>query len=198
MPGPLLALNRVAALVVAFVVIFVFIITTASLHSHSGKQTLHKIKDKAQSTANNFCNNDRPLFGKPTITDSLLRLYEAIAHPISSPAYTDPYGKEFEIHPEAPWWHEPLRNQVLIVDIDTRVPNKKNELWNDKRMNWEAMASEGDGGMVSAAFMNHFLYCRSNRLIHVLRVSNTKQRKSTDMITASSTRTRWKACTTRG
>jgi hypothetical protein len=157
MPGPLLALNRGAALVVAFVIIFIFILTTASIH---GNQTLHKFKESAQSTANNICNNDRPLFGKPTITDSFLRLYEAIRHPISDSTYTDAYDKVFEVHPEAPWWKEPLRDQVLILDIDTRSPNGKNELWNDERLNWEAMESEGDGGMVSASFMNHFIYCK--------------------------------------
>ena len=162
MPGPLLALNRVAALVVAFVVIFIFILTTASLHD--GKKTIHKIKESAQSAANNICNNDRPLFGKPTITDSFLKLYEAIHHPISSPTYIDAFGKMFDVKEDAPWWEEPLRNQILIVDIDTRVPNGPNELWNDKRLNWESMKDEGDGGMVSASFMNHFLYCKYDEL----------------------------------
>lgn len=158
----MLALNRVAALVVAFVVIFIFILTTASLHG--GKQTIHKIKESAQSAANNICNNDRPLFGKPTISDSFLRLFENIHHPIASPTYTDASGKVFDVKEDAPWWHEPLRNQILIVDIDTRVPNGPNELWNDKRLDWDAMKAKGDGGMVSASFMNHFLYCECCRL----------------------------------
>jgi hypothetical protein len=51
---------------------------------------------------------------------------------------------------------------VLIVDIDTRVPNGPNELWHDGRMNWESLSDQGDGGMVSASFMNHFLYCKYN------------------------------------
>jgi len=150
MPRPLLALNRAAILGVVFVVIFIFIITTASFQS----TTLYRIKESAQSTANNLCNNDRPLFGKPTVTGSLLRLYEAIAHPVSAPSYTDASGKTFDIHPQAPWWKKPLRNQVLIVDIDTRVPSEKNELWNENRMNWEAMKAEGDGGMVRARCAN--------------------------------------------
>jgi hypothetical protein len=156
MPGPLLALNRIAALTVALVVVLIFILSTASLHH--GSETMQKIKDKAQSAANNMCNNDRPLFGKPTISDSFLRLYEAIRYPINAPTYTDASGKVFDVKEDAPWWNEPLRNQILIVDIDTRVPNGPNELWNSARMDWEKLNDEGDGGMVSASFMNHFLY----------------------------------------
>jgi hypothetical protein len=60
---------------------------------------------------------------------------------------------------DGPWWSERLHNEILIVDIDTRVPEGANELWNQSRMNWETL-SEGDGGMISASQMNHFLYAQ--------------------------------------
>ncbi|KAG9196881.1 hypothetical protein G6514_003197 [Epicoccum nigrum] len=53
---------------------------------------------------------------------------------------------------------EPLRNESIIVNINTRVPDGDNELWNDKRMDWQNRNAEKDGGMVSAFFINHSLY----------------------------------------
>ncbi|KAH8712062.1 hypothetical protein GQ44DRAFT_776259 [Phaeosphaeriaceae sp. PMI808] len=156
MPGLPIAVNRIIVLFVAFVFVCIIIFSAASVRGSS--QTIHRIKESAQSAANNICNNDRPLFGNPTISNAFLKLYEAIQHPVDSRIYTDAAKKSFEIKEDAPWWKEPLREQILILDIDTRVPNGPNELWNDGRMDWETMNSGGDGGMVSASFMNHFLY----------------------------------------
>ncbi|KAF1936771.1 hypothetical protein EJ02DRAFT_413516 [Clathrospora elynae] len=159
MRSPIMSYNRLAVAVVVFIVVSVLIFSATS-GLHGGKNVVEKIKESAKGTANNICNNDRPVFGKPSISESFLRLYESIQHPIAASSYTDAYGKLFEVKGGAPWWTEPLRNDVLILDIDTRLPDKKNELWNNGRMNWEAMQAEGSGGMVSASFMNHFLYAQ--------------------------------------
>jgi hypothetical protein len=86
------------------------------------------------------------------------RLYDRIRHPIGAANYTDAYGAVFEIQDDRPYWTKPLKNKILIVDIDTRVPQGPNELWNNGSMNWETLKNEGDGGMISASQMNHFLY----------------------------------------
>ncbi|KAH7383747.1 hypothetical protein BKA66DRAFT_417531 [Pyrenochaeta sp. MPI-SDFR-AT-0127] len=158
MPGPIISVHKIGVLSVAFVVICVFIFSMTNIHE--GTKVVEKIKETAKETANNICNNDRPVFGSPTISDSLLRLFESVRHSIPASTYTDASGKVFEVKEDAPYWREPLRNEILIVDIDTRVPQGPNELWNDGRLNWEEMAEEGDGGMVSASFMNHFLYAK--------------------------------------
>jgi hypothetical protein len=154
----IISFNRLAVISVVFVVICVLVLSTTSGLREHGNKIVENLKDHAKEAANNVCNNDRPVFGKPTIGDSFLRLYEEIRSPIASDMYIDAYGKEYEVSPDAPFWKEPLRNEVLIVDIDTRVPNGQNELWHEGRMNWNSLKTEGSGGMVSASFMNHFLY----------------------------------------
>jgi hypothetical protein len=76
---------------------------------------------------------------------------------VGAQTYRDPYGVEFKVT-KKPVWTKSLGNQILIVDMDTRVPNKTNELLNDEELNWETMDATHSGGMVSAAFMNHYLY----------------------------------------
>jgi hypothetical protein len=118
--------NRIASLTVTFLGICTFIVSSTKFYD---TQTVHKVKDGVQPAANNICNNNQPLFGKTSICDSFLRLYEHILHPVLSPTYKDASGRIFEIKEDAPWWHEPLRKEGLIVDIDTRVPGGPHELW---------------------------------------------------------------------
>jgi hypothetical protein len=158
MPGPIVSFNRLAVISVVFVIICLLVVSTTSGLREHGNKIVENLKDQAKEAANNVCNNDRPVFGKPTIGDGFIRLFDEITSPIASDVYIDAAGKEYEVREEAPWWREPLRNQVLILDIDTRVPSGKNELWNEHRLNWDALKNEGSGGMVSASFMNHFLY----------------------------------------
>ena len=158
MPGPVISFNRLAVISVVFVIICVLVLTTTSGLREHGNKIVENLKDQAKEAANNVCNKDRPVFGKPTIGDSFQRLFEEITSPIASDVYIDATGKEYEVREDAPWWKEPLGKEVLIVDIDTRVPNGKNELWSEGRMNWETLKKEGSGGMVSASLMNHFLY----------------------------------------
>jgi hypothetical protein len=85
------------------------------------------------------------------------KLYDAIRHPVAADLYVDVDGNVFETKDDGPYWTKPLKNNVLVVDIDTRVPQGPNELWNDGPMNWETLKNEG-GGTISAGHMNHFLY----------------------------------------
>lgn len=85
-------------------------------------------------------------------------MFDAIKLPPAAESYTDAWGQVFEIKEDGLYWTEPLGREVLIVDIDTRIPDGLNELWDKGRMNWDTLKSEGDGGMISASQMNHFLY----------------------------------------
>jgi hypothetical protein len=85
------------------------------------------------------------------------QLYDPIRHPVGAKVYTDAYDNEFRVQDSGPYWKEPLGQSVLIVDIDTRVPQGPNELWNNGSINWETL-NEHNGGMITASQMNHFLY----------------------------------------
>jgi hypothetical protein len=115
----------------------------------------HSTNEANEHPPNDASGHSTP--SKPSIRDAFQRLYDAIRLPVVAPAYTDPSGNVFEASHEGPWWSERLRKEILIVDIDTRVPEGVNELWNKSRMNWETL-EEGGGGMISASQMNHFLY----------------------------------------
>ncbi|KAJ8116555.1 hypothetical protein OPT61_g2041 [Boeremia exigua] len=145
---------RLAALAVFLFFISVFIYSAASIHH--GDDPVQQIKDTANGAANGAANMFK--HEKPTISESFLHLYESIRTNVSSPTYKDASGHEFKINEHGPWWKEPLRNDILIVDIDTRIPDGDNELWNSERLEWDTMNAKQDGGMVSASFMNHFLY----------------------------------------
>ena len=163
MAGPFLARSRIFVFIPVFVVICVLIFSAAS--PEHGTKAIHKIQETAHSAADNIWNLDRAFKGKASLSNSLHTLYKPILHPITSRTYTDANGKWFETKEDAdaPWWDKPLGKNVLIVDIDTRVPNGSNEIWSDTRLNWERMSEKGDNGMVSASFMNHYLYCTYTR-----------------------------------
>ncbi len=157
MPGPVFSSFRLTVLGVSLFFISVFIYSAASIHH--GDNPVQQIKNTANGAANGAVNIFK--HEKPTISDSFLHLYESIRVNVSSPTYNDASGQEFKINEHGPWWKKPLRNEILIVDIDTRVPDGDNELWNSERLDWANMDPKKDGGMVSASFMNHFLYCKA-------------------------------------
>ncbi|KAF2847070.1 hypothetical protein T440DRAFT_510499 [Plenodomus tracheiphilus IPT5] len=106
-----------------------------------------------------------PRFAPSNIPSSLYKLLDAIKLPITAPNYTDVLGKTFDIHKEGPWWTTSLKKDILIVDIDTRVPDQSNELWSEGPMDWIGVAAynlgvERDGSMLSVSQMNHFLYAQ--------------------------------------
>jgi hypothetical protein len=89
---------------------------------------------------------------------NFFNLFESTRHPISAKTYRDASGEEFRIAPDGPWWHKPLKDEVLILDIDTRAPQGPNEVWSDGRMEWESIKLKRKGSAASASFLNHFLY----------------------------------------
>ena len=56
-------------------------------------------------------------------------------------------------------WTTSLGSEVLIIDVDTRVPDGENGVFNADKMNWERVETNQAGGMLSASFTNHFIYC---------------------------------------
>lgn len=121
---------------------------------HHGSNPVQQIKDTASGAANMFKHEEA------TMSEMFLQLYESIRTNVSAETYKDASWQEYKINEHGPWWKEALRNEILIVDIDTRIPDGDNELWNSNRMHWANMNAGKDGGMVSASFMNHFLYCK--------------------------------------
>ena len=164
MPGPVFSAHRLAALGVFLFFIAVFIYSAASIHHDNNP--VQQIKDTASGAASGAANIFK--HEKPTTSDSFLNLYESIRTNVSAPTYKDASGQVYKINEHGPWWKKPLRNEILIVDIDTRVPDGDNELWNSERMVWASMDAEKDGGMVSASFMNHFLYCKHSKHFQVV------------------------------
>lgn len=98
------------------------------------------------------------MFGDGEFSRTIHRLYKAIRHPVTGKTYRDPTGREFTFPEEKPVWTKPLGTKVLIVDMDTRIPNGDNELWNPTTMDYASLDAHNGGQMVSAAFMNHFMY----------------------------------------
>src|SRR5690242_20786937 len=169
MPGPAFSSLRLAALGVFLYFISVLIYSAASIHH--GSDPIQQIKDTASGAASGAA--DIFTHEKPTISESFLHLYDSIRTNVSAPTYRDPSGQVYKINEHGPWWKKPMRNEILIVDIDTRVPDGANELWNEERMDWAKMSAKKDGGMVSASFMNHFLYCEPPVHTNKARETNT-------------------------
>lgn len=90
------------------------------------------------------------------LRETITHLFQSIKHDPRAPGYTDPSGTYYK-GAENPIWKKPLGKKVLIVDIDTRNPTGENELLNPERIDWETLESK-DGGLVSTAMMNHYLY----------------------------------------
>tara|TARA_R110002003_G_scaffold48_14_gene4029 strand:+ start:16865 stop:17392 length:528 start_codon:yes stop_codon:yes gene_type:complete len=161
MSGRLVSLPRIFTLSVVVFMVLCLLYSTSNLSESARagsriKETIdHSTNEANDHPANDASGHSKP--GKPSIGDAFQMLYDAIRLPVVATAYTDPSGEVFEASAEGPWWTERLRNEILIVDIDTRVPDGANELWNKSRMNWETL-EEGGGGMISASQMNHFLY----------------------------------------
>jgi hypothetical protein len=138
--------NKLAPRIAAFSVAFVTACSFAYLLSASYGATIHTRLEKYRYHSDS---KDRTSFAK---------LYDSIRHPIGADTYIDASSHVFGIHDGGPYWTESLGQNVLIVDIDTRVPQGPNEVWSNGSINWEALESDNDGGMITASQMNHFLY----------------------------------------
>ncbi|KAH7558989.1 hypothetical protein BM1_05126 [Bipolaris maydis] len=92
-----------------------------------------------------------------TLTDRerLAQIFQSVTHDPAARSYVDPAGKHYE--GGHPIWKKPLGRKILIVDIDTRAPTEKNNIFNPERMNWEAL-KKGGTDLVSTGILNHYLY----------------------------------------
>lgn len=50
------------------------------------------------------------------------------------------------------------KQQILIVDIDTRMPDGENQILNEKRIDYDANPFQSGGDLVSNAVFDHYLY----------------------------------------
>ncbi|KAF2748742.1 hypothetical protein M011DRAFT_485412 [Sporormia fimetaria CBS 119925] len=117
------------------------------------------LKHTAQSAVTEICSGNEPVVVHHDPASAFPTAFKPIRFPITSPTYTDPTGRQWHL-PSTPKWTQPLANEILIVDMDTRIPTGPNELWNTTTMNYNTLDASVDSQMVSAAFMNHFLYAR--------------------------------------
>jgi hypothetical protein len=96
---------------------------------------------------------------KPTMREAILSLFESIKHDPANPEYRSAAGQKYVANETT--WTKPLGKNVLIVDIDTRVPTGDNQVLNPEKIDFENLEMKG-GGLVSNAIINHYLYA----LIH--------------------------------
>lgn len=133
--------------------------------------------------------DQQPLYG---FGDLMSELYKPIKLPVTAKDYTDQRGKKFG-NGGRQYWNEPMGTDILIIDIDTRKPNRKNQVFNARKMDWETVQASGSS-LLTVAHMNHFTYCESKTraLFHLTApppVSNARPKhKSTVTITSSSMR----------
>jgi hypothetical protein len=120
---------------------------------------------------------------KPSVRDTIFQLYDAIRQPVDAKTYVDTKGMVFEIS-ENPSWTKPLGNEILIVDIDTRAPEGQNQIFNESIMDWESLESHGQG-LLSAATMNHFLYCKFSYHVCATLASSYITRQHTNKCSAN-------------
>ncbi|CAA9962668.1 hypothetical protein PTMSG1_06042 [Pyrenophora teres f. maculata] len=156
MMGPIISFNKLALASGLFITICLLILSSsAGLHT-GGSRVLVNIKESAKDTKNQLCNDDK-LDSGGSVSGAFYKLFEQIRHPIGKSTYTDQAGRIHGVNEDGPWWTEPLKDQVLIVSIDTRLPNQKGALWNEGRMNWDTLSATEYS---STSFMNHFYYAK--------------------------------------
>jgi hypothetical protein len=92
---------------------------------------------------------------KPDLRAALSAVFSSIRHDPTNPVYIDSKGKSFFANQTI--WTQPLGKRILIVDIDTRVPDGDNQILNPATLDFEHMEMSG-GGLVSNAIINHYMY----------------------------------------
>ncbi|KAL2131180.1 hypothetical protein VTI74DRAFT_5446 [Chaetomium olivicolor] len=90
--------------------------------------------------------------------NTIFALYEPIKLPVAAKSYTDQWGNKFD-NGGRDYWERAMGSEILVVDIDTRNPNGKNEIFNSDKMNWEAVKASGSG-LLTLSHFNHFIYSR--------------------------------------
>ncbi len=104
----------------------------------------------------NYNNSPAPAYG---LGDILFDLYKPIKLPVTAKSYTDQLNSRFDTG-QRNYWKEPLGKEIIVVDIDTRNPDGKNEIFNAKKIYWEGVEASGSG-LLTVSYVNHFIYCES-------------------------------------
>ncbi|KAL6705035.1 hypothetical protein ACN47E_007438 [Coniothyrium glycines] len=93
------------------------------------------------------------------LRDAIVNLFKTIKIDPKQHYYRDSKGKYYTgAYGNESTWQQPMGGKVLIVDIDTRVPNGENQILDfEKKMDWDSLPS-GGAGLVSHAIINHYLY----------------------------------------
>lgn len=135
--------------------LLVLIFVISALQAGSPAAPIQAFKDGASSI---YHQKPRPAL-EYGFGDVISALYEPIKLPVTAESYTDQLGHKYDNGGRG-YWKERLGKDVLILDIDTRIPNAKNDIFNDHKMDWEAVRAV-DSGLLTVGHINHFVYCKS-------------------------------------
>jgi hypothetical protein len=137
--------NRRITTGLVLIVVTGFIFPAADLYQ--GLQIIDILTTSTKDTTS----GTTPVYVSPSTSDKISipnnfhTLFSSLRHPITADSYTDIQGNTFSTRGNGPWWTEPLSNQIIVADIDTRLPSGPNELWNDGRLDWEKVQNYGNG-----------------------------------------------------
>jgi hypothetical protein len=94
--------------------------------------------------------------------DLISELYKPIKVSVTADSYVDQRGNKFDTGGRQ-HWKAPLGKDIVVVDIDTRIPLGENDVFNTtKTMDWEKVHASGPG-LLTVSHVNHFLYCEPAR-----------------------------------
>lgn len=100
----------------------------------------------------------RPRPTTSRFADLVSELYEPIKLPVTAESFVDQRGNRLD-NGGRKYWKKPLGKDILIVDIDTRLPSGTNDVFNGTKMDWEAVQASGSG-LLTVSHVNHFFYCK--------------------------------------
>jgi hypothetical protein len=145
-----LGARRLLVLFLPILLVLIFVIS--ALQAGSPAAPFLALKDGASSI---YHKTPRPPL-EHGFSNVISVLYEPIKLPVTAESYTDQRGHKWD-NGGRHYWKERLGNDVLIVDMDTRIPNEKNDIFNDHKMDWEAVRAV-DSGLLTVGHINHFVY----------------------------------------
>lgn len=137
---------------VFLVSLVILLLLHCAVHAGSLRVPIQNVGDGAASAYQ----EKRPSSPAPSLGKLVSELYKPIKLPTTATNYTDPQGKTYDNGGQT-HWKKPMGHDIVIVDIDTRIPKGENGVFNPDRMDWTAVQSWGPG-LLSVAHMNHFLY----------------------------------------
>lgn len=92
-----------------------------------------------------------------SFADTISALYRPIKLPLNAKCYL---GLKESYKVGNRHWTHPLRNELLVIDIDTRYPNAENGIFDSQKASWEAVEAQGSN-LLTVSHVNHFIYCES-------------------------------------